>query len=91
MTALRAGTAALAFVGGVALGVAVWSQQLYRCRRDLFGPSPFRRLAALGYLGGRPGAASARLLTDYVRWEHNPLLKRRAQRLLARMSPHHGR
>jgi hypothetical protein len=91
VTVNRSGAAVVAFFGGMALGAAVWSRQLDRCRRDLFGPSPFRRLAALGYLGGRPGASSTRLLSDYVRWETNPYLRRRARRLLDRVSTTNGR
>ena len=59
-----------------------------RSRRDLFSASPLKRFAALGYLGGHPGIETARLLTEYVRWEVKPALRKRAERLLQRM---HGR
>jgi hypothetical protein len=73
------------FLGGLTIGLLVWSTQIRRCRRDLFSKSPVRRLAALGYIGGRPGIDAARLLTEYVSWERRPILRRRAERLLRRM------
>lgn len=77
-----------AFVGGVVAGLLVWSMQIRRSRRDLFSSSALRRLAALGYLGGHPGVETAQILTDYVRWETHPTLRRRAERLLKRMERH---
>ena len=74
-----------AFIGGVVAGLVVWSMQLRRCRRDLFSSSVLRRFAALGYLGGHPGAETAQLLAEYARWERQPVLRRKAQRLLGRM------
>ena len=73
------------FLGGLIIGLLVWSTQIRRCRRDLFSRSPVRRLAALGYIGGRPSVDAARLLTEYVSWERRPSLRRRAERLLRRM------
>lgn len=83
----RRTTQALAagFLGGVVLGVVVWSSQIQRSRRDLFSKRPVRRLAALGYLSGRPGVDTVRILADYVRWERHPGLRRRAERILRRM------
>ncbi len=78
-------TAGLAFLGGVAAGMLVWGTAMQRSRRDLFSRSPLRRLAALGYLGGRPGVETARLLADYVQWEARPVLRKRGQLLLRRM------
>ena len=77
--------AGLGFLGGLAVGLVVWGTHVQRSRRDLFSPSPVKRFAALGFLGGRPGIETARLLTDYVRWEARPLLRKRGQRLLRRM------
>lgn len=74
-----------AFAGGLALGLLGWSRQMQRCRRDLFSASPVRRLAALGWLGGRPSVESARLLHDYLRWERRPVLRRRGEAVLRRM------
>ena len=79
---------AAAFAGGVVMGLLAWSAMMERCQRDLFCPSPLRRLAALGYLGGRPGAETVRLLSDYVTWERHPMLRRRAHRLLHKLSSH---
>ena len=73
------------FLGGLVLGAVIWSTQMKRSRRDLFSKSPFRRLAALGHLGGQPGLDTARILTDYVGWERHPALRRRAEQLLRRM------
>ena len=73
------------FLGGLIIGLLVWGAQIQRCRRDLFSRSPVRRLAALGYISGRPSVDAARLLTEYVSWERRPILRRRAERLLRRM------
>jgi hypothetical protein len=72
-------------LGGLLLGAVVWNAQMRRSRRELFNKSPFKRLAALGYLGGQPGLDTVRILSDYVGWERHPALKRRAERLLRRM------
>ena len=73
------------FLGGLIIGLLVWSTQIRRSRRDLFSRNPVRRLAALGYNGGHPSVDAARLLTEYVSWERRPTLRRRAERLLRRM------
>lgn len=73
------------FLGGLIIGLLVWSTQIRRSRRDLFSRNPVRRLAALGYIGGQPSVDAARLLTEYVSWERRPSLRRRAERLLRRM------
>jgi hypothetical protein len=73
------------FLGGLVLGAVLWSTQIRRSRRELFSRSPLRRLAALGYLSGRPGLDTARILTEYVRWERDPGLRRRGERLLRRV------
>ena len=73
------------FVGGVVAGLVLWSLQMRRSRRDLFSPSVLKRLAALGYLGGQPRLENAHLLTEYIRWEQKPALRKRAQHLLKRM------
>jgi hypothetical protein len=84
-TASRTGFGAVGFIGGVALGLVVWGVQVQRSRRELFSRSTIRRLAALGYLAGQPGAETARLLADYLNWETQPILRRRGQILLRRM------
>jgi hypothetical protein len=73
------------FLGGLIIGLLVWSTQIRRSRRDLFSRNPVRRLAALGYIGGHPSVDTARLLTEYVSWERRPSLRGRAERLLRRM------
>jgi hypothetical protein len=80
--------AAAGFIGGVAAGLLVWSTQVERSRRELFSRSPVRRFAALGFLAGRPGLDTARLLADYVNWETRPVLRRRGRLLLRRMEAH---
>ncbi|MDB4877701.1 MAG: hypothetical protein JWM41_4147 [Gemmatimonadetes bacterium] len=76
------------FLGGLLLGATVWSTQMHRSRRELFSKRPVRRLAALGYLSGRPGLDTVRILTDYVGWERHPALRRRGERVLRRMHTH---
>jgi hypothetical protein len=74
------------FFGGVVAGLFVWSIQMQRSRRDLFSKSPVRRFAALGHLGGSaPSLEGVQLLTEYLRWENKPILRKRAQVLLQRM------
>jgi hypothetical protein len=74
----------LGFVGAAVAGYHWWSQEQEEHQRALFSPRPMRRLAALGWLSGRPTAATILLLREYVRWEHNPVLNRRARRLISR-------
>jgi hypothetical protein len=85
VSANRVAAVTAGFLGGLVLGAVAWSAQIRRSRRDLFSRSPVKRVAALGYLMGRPGLDNARLLTDYVGWERNLLLRRRAERALRRM------
>ena len=74
--------AALGFVGGLAVGMLAWTWPLEAFSRNLFSTSAVRRFAALGYLSGRPSIDTARLLRDYIRWEPNPLLRRRGEQVL---------
>lgn len=77
------------FAGGVALGVAAgWvlaQRRLATHRRALFSPRPLRRLAALGYLAGQEDVETVRLLRDYLAWERQPMLRRRAETILRRV------
>ena len=77
------------FAGGMTAGaVAGWvfaQRRLITHRRDLFSPRPLRRLAALGYLAGEGDVETVRLLRDYLAWERQPMLRRRAEGLLRRM------
>jgi hypothetical protein len=82
------GAVTAGFLGGLVLGALVWSTQIQRSRRELFSKQPMKRLAALGYLGGRPGLDTVHILADYVRWERHPALRRRGERILRRMKSH---
>ena len=73
------------FLSGLVFGAVAWSTQIQRSRRELFSKYPFKRLAALGYLGGQPGFDTVRILADYVSWERHPALRRRGQRILRQM------
>jgi hypothetical protein len=79
----------LLFAGGAMFGAAAgWvlaQRRLTFHRRDLFSPRPMRRLAALGYLAGQAGVETARLLRDYLAWERQPMLRRRAEAILKRL------
>jgi len=70
------------FLGGAALGTFLWSMIQHNCRRHLFSGMPFRRYMALTYLRTRGDVDTARLLREYVGWESNAALKRRARRIL---------
>ena len=92
MTRFESGNATKAvtigFLGGLVIGAAIWGAQISRSRRELFSKSPWRRLAALGYLRGQPGLDTARILTEYVGWERHPVLRRRGTRILRQMTSH---
>ena len=76
----------LAIGAAAAISALVVRDQIARHRRELFSSHPLRRLAALGYLGGREATVdTVRLLRDFVAWEPRPLIRRRAAVLLARM------
>ncbi len=76
----------LALGAAAALSALVVRDQIARHRRELFSSHPLRRLAALGYLGGREATVdTVRLLRDFVAWEPRPLIRRRAALILARM------
>jgi hypothetical protein len=80
------GIGVLAVAAASALGVLFVRDQMVRHRRDLFSSRPLRRLAALGYVAGSPPAVeSVRLLRDYIAWERQPLIRRRAAQVLARL------
>jgi hypothetical protein len=74
------------FTGALAAGaVGGWllaQRRLTVHQRDLFSPRPLRRLAALGFLAGQSGVDTIRLLRDYLVWERQPVLRRRAQAIL---------
>ncbi len=74
-----AGTAAVSV-----LGVLLIRDQVHRHRRDLFSARPLRRLAALTYIGKHPDVENANLLRDFLSWEKEPMLRRRAAAILER-------
>ncbi|MGN6393344.1 MAG: hypothetical protein ACTHM9_14010 [Gemmatimonadales bacterium] len=77
---------AILFTAGVMAGaLAGWwlaQRRLSTHQRDLFSPRPLRRLAALGYLAGQTGVDTIRVLRDYLTWERQPVLRRRATAIL---------
>lgn len=80
------GIALIAAAATAVLGVLFVRDQMSRHRRDLFSTRPLRRLAALGYIAGAPPTVdSVRLLRDYIAWERQPLIRRQAAQVLAKM------
>jgi hypothetical protein len=77
------------FAGGILVGVSAgWllaQRRLTYHRRDLFSPRPLRRLAALGFLEGQNEVETVRLLRDYLAWERQPMLRRRAEAIVRRL------
>jgi hypothetical protein len=69
-------------LGGMVAGWMLAQRRFATHQRDLFSPRPLRRLAALGYLAGQSGVDTIRLLRDYLAWERQPVLRRRAQAIL---------
>ncbi len=81
-------TVGLSLAGAVAvaaLGMFVVRDQESRHRHDLFSPKPLRRLAALGYIGRHADVENAHLLRDFLSWEREPRLRKRAAAILRRM------
>lgn len=77
----------LAAAAAGALAVLIVRGQISRHRRNLFSPRPFRRLAALGHIGGGPASVDTiRLLRDFIAWEPRRLLRDRAQAIVDRMT-----
>lgn len=80
------GIALIATAVASLLGVLFVRNQMSRHRRDLFSTRPLRRLAALGFIAGRaPTVDSVRLLRDYIAWERQPLIRRRAVQILEKL------
>ncbi len=72
-------------MGGATAGWLLAQRHLDQHRRDLFSTRPLRRFAALGYLAGQQGVETVRVLRDYLLWESQPMLRRRAEMIVARM------
>jgi hypothetical protein len=80
------GFTVLAVAAAAALGALLVRDQISRHQRDLFSPHPLRRLAALGYIGGRTASVDlVLLLRDFIAWEPRPLIRKRAVTVLERM------
>jgi hypothetical protein len=73
------------FLGGLVVGLVVWSEQVHRARHDLFRGNIVRRRAALGFLRAQWSAGTVRVLREYVSWERQPSLRRRGAAILRRM------
>jgi hypothetical protein len=74
---------------GLAMGAGVgWllaQRHMRDHQQDLFSPRPWRRLAALGAIAAGGGVETVRLLRDYMEWESQPVLRRRAEIVLRRL------
>jgi hypothetical protein len=81
----RAAAAGGGALAGLLVGWLVAQRRFARHRRDLFSPSPVRRLGALGFLAGQTGVDSVRVLHDYLAWETHPVLRRRARAIVRRL------
>jgi predicted component of type VI protein secretion system len=83
------GARGLLFTLGAAAGLAVgWEltqRRLDRHRAELFSPVARHRADALAYLAGERSGAAARLLREYLLWEREPTLRKRAGALLRRL------
>ncbi len=77
------------YAGGLVVGAAMgWTlaQRRFSTHREaLFSPRPLRRLAALGFLAGKGDVETVRLLRDYLAWERQPMLRRRAATIVRRI------
>ncbi len=80
------GMAVLAAAAAGAVAAWVIRDQMQRHSRDLFSPSFFRRLAALGYMAKADATVDhINLMKDFVAWESREALRRRAQAIVTRM------
>ena len=80
---------------GALAGWMLAQRRLHTHRRELFSPRPLRRMAALGFLAGQSDVDTIRLLRDYLSWERQPMLRRRAATIVRRLEagmadPNHG-
>lgn len=71
-------------LGGLT-GTLLAQHSISRYRRALFSDRPLKRLSALGYLTAHPSVETVRLLRDYITWEQQPMLRRRAEMIARRM------
>ncbi len=81
-----AGITLLAVSAAGAVMALVVRDQMDRHQRELFSPSPLKRLACLGHMArAEATVANINLLRDFVAWEPKKLLRNRAQVILQRM------
>lgn len=84
--ARRTGIAVLAAAAAGAVLAWVIRDQMSRHSRDLFSPSFFRRLAALGHMAREDASVGhIQLLHDFVAWEPRKSLQKRADGIVQRM------
>jgi hypothetical protein len=75
-----------------AVGVLVVRDQISRHQRNLFSDQALKRFAALGFLSGASASVEiVQMLRDFVAWEPNTILRRRALQILVRMERQLGR
>jgi len=82
-TGVKVGLVAAVF--GLVAGIGLAQHSISRYRRALFSTRPLKRLSALGYLSAHPSVETVRLLRDYIEWERQPMLRRRAEAIARRM------
>lgn len=80
------GITLLAAVASAALALLLVRDQMDRHQRELFSPSPRRRLACLGHLAKADASVdNITLLRDFVAREPRRILRNRARVILKRM------
>lgn len=85
MTRSRTTVAGTGLLAGLVAGWLLAQRRFASHRRDLFSPSPLKRLGALGFLAGQVGVDRVRVLQDYLEWETHPVLRRRARAIARRL------
>jgi hypothetical protein len=80
-TATVLGAALLGVAGGVLL--SRWLRQVNR--EELFDPSAWRRMSALGWLERHGTEAAIPLVRDYLAWEPQAALRARASLVLRKL------
>ncbi len=84
----RGGTTAwmaAGLAGGLLAGALLWRRTQGSASAKLFAGRAVDRAAALAWLARHPSVANARTVRDYIRWERSAALRRRGERVLARM------
>jgi hypothetical protein len=85
------GITVLAAAASAAVVALLVRDQIDRHQRELFSPSPRRRLACLGHLAGAEASVdNITLLRDFVAKEPRRMLRNRARVILRRMESQAG-